>query len=202
MKLILLLIALPLLATAVFVAFLYLLPRYIKPPEKTIRGDITILSAKSTRWVRKLYIVFTAIYVCFLPFLAYEYISSGKRDNTLDILTAALIIVLSYSAYGFASTYTRLKEVGYGRDFIFVSNFKNDIRVPFSDIEKIWTENKYSGGDTLYVSSHTVVVFISLKRDTIFGRKFFFMPYKGERLSKGEEHSVSIELQNLINNGQ
>lgn len=195
MKPILILIAVPLIMPAVLIALWYFL-RNIKPPKKIIRGDITIISHRGTPWMKKMPLLVAIVLFGFLGFLVYIFLLPGRQDLFVNTLLLLFSVLWIYSVYALISTFARLKEVGYGHDFLFVSNFQNSIRVPFSEIENIWTKNKYTGGRAGV--SHTILIFVSFKRDTPFGRTVFFMPYVGEVLSKGEEHSVAVELKKII----
>jgi hypothetical protein len=86
--------------------------------------------------------------------------------------------------------YSKLKEVGYCDDYLYITNYFSSIHVPFSNIEDIWSKRVGRAG---------WVIFISFKTKTKFGRKIYFYPYKYEGMpDTGEEQPVVTELKNII----
>jgi hypothetical protein len=167
------------------VAVLVILFIFCKPEKQRTTGELTFLSSKSTYWMkRKLPMFACPIIAVFSSAFAIKTFPSSPLEFRL--IESFIIVVI----FLFPFAYCTLKEVGYCKDYLYISNISNSIRVSFNDIENVWARN--TGRSGWYI-------FISFKNKTRYGRKIYFLPYKTDfGLSNGDEHPVVIELKDVI----
>ncbi|MCB1023483.1 MAG: hypothetical protein KDB79_03780 [Acidobacteria bacterium] len=81
----------------------------------------------------------------------------------------------------------RLKKVSIDSEFVYVSNYRKEIKIPLSDINDV----------TGYVGLHMQPVTIQLRQRTPFGKNIVFLPHFSD-LSLFNTHPVVSELKFLV----
>lgn len=108
--------------------------------------------------------------------------------NSFILEREIIFIVIITVAYLFLWFHLRCKEVSIEGDFLYVSNFFKEIKIPFSEIEKI----------TEFVLINPNPVTIHLKHPTRFGKKIIFMPTH-QFFSFYSSHPIVRELRQSAN---
>lgn len=166
-------------AMLLFVFFVF------KPEAKRITEDLTLFSSKGTYWLKRKMPLFACpiIAVVAAVFVIKTFPNSPAEFRIVESILIGVLLLVPFACF-------TLKEVGIGRDYLYVSNLTSSIRVPFTDIEKIWARNTGRSGWYIY---------ISFKNKNRYGHKIYFLPYRSEMvLMDGVEHPVVIELKNEI----
>lgn len=173
--------AAPLIGVAMLIVIFFV----FKPEDKTTTEDLTLFSSKWTYWLKRKMPLFACpiIAVVAAVFVIKTFPNSPLEFRIVESILMGTMLIAPFACF-------TLKEVGIGRDYLYVSNLTSSIRVPFADIEKIWARDTGRSGWYIY---------ISFKNKTRYGRKIYFLPYKSERvLMDGAEHPVVVELKNEI----
>jgi hypothetical protein len=176
-----LIIAAPLIGAAILVIVFLV----FKPEEQRITEDLKMFSSKGTYLLKRKMPLFACpiIAVIATVFAIKTFPNSPPELKIVASILMGIIFLAPFACF-------TLKEVGIGRDYLYVSNLTSSIRVPFTDIDKIWARD--TGRSGWYI-------FISFKNKTRYGRKIYFLPYKSEKvLMDGAEHPVVVELKNEI----
>ena len=171
----------PLIGVAILVVVFFV----FKPEEKRITEDLTLFSSKGTYWLKRKMPLFACPIIAIVAavFVIKTFPNSPAEFRIVESILMGVMLLAPFAC-------CTLKEVGIGRDYLYVSNLTSSIRVPFTDIEKVWARN--TGRSGWYI-------FISFKNKTRYGRKIYFLPYRTEAvLMDGAEHPVVIELKNEI----
>lgn len=176
-----LIIAAPLISVAILVALFFV----CKPEEKRITEDLTLFSSKGTYWIKRKMPLFACPVIAAIAvvFAIKTFPNSPAEFRIVESILMVVTFLIPFMGF-------KLKEVGVGKDYLYVSNLTSSIQVSFADIEKIWA--RYTGKSGWYI-------FISFKNKTRYGRKIYFLPYKSElALMDDVEHPVVVELKNEI----
>ena len=118
---------------------------------------------------------------------AFQGSFSGKGNVFLYIFFGSLIIAL----IGIYQTLVQYKKVWIDKEFLYVSNFLKEIKIPLSNIAEV-TESKW-------LKYRPIT--IALKTESELGRKIMFVPkYDGIRIIA--DNPIVYELKNAaeINN--
>lgn len=167
------------------VAVLVILFIFCKPEKQRTTEGLTLLSSKSTYWMKRKLPMFACpvIAVIATVFAINTFPSSPLEFRLIESILIVIVFLMPF-------VYCALKEVGYCNGELYVSNISSSIRVPFNEIEKVWA--RYTGRSGWYI-------FISFKNKTRYGKKIYFLPYKTDfGLSSGDKHPVVIELKGVI----
>jgi hypothetical protein len=167
------------------VAVLVLLFIFCKPEIQRTREGLTLLSSKSTYWMKRKLPMFACPIIAVLAtaFAIKTFPGSPLEFKLIESLIIAVMLSLPFA-------YCTLKEVGYSEEYLYVSNITSSIRVSFNDIENVWARNTGRSG---------WFIFVSFKNKTKYGQKIYFLPYNTDfALSIGDEHPVVIELKDVI----
>jgi hypothetical protein len=167
------------------VAVLVLLFVLCKPEKQRTIERLTFLSSKSTYWMKRILPLFACPVIAVM---STAFAIKTFPGSPLEFRFVESIIMCVLLSFPFA--YCTIKEVGYGADYLYVSNISSSIKISFNDIEKVWARN--TGRSGWYI-------FVSFKNKTRYGNKIYFLPYKTDfGLSSGDEHPVVIELNEVI----
>ena len=145
-------------------------------------------------WTRLHKFVYPLLTYCFLIFWSMGTLAAAAQGGPLVILLVGCfdLYLLGGSLHGFARYQFVLKEVRLFPRGIRVSNFRDELFIPYEAIEDV-TQLK------LYNAARLAVVV--LNDETTFGRRFTFMPRDAMRFgwpSPMIEDSVVIELREPV----
>lgn len=113
---------------------------------------------------------------------------SMEKPNTFDLIKELYFIGSAIVGYLFLWFDLRSKEVSIEGDFLYVSNFSREIKIPLSEIKKV----------TEFVFLNHDPVTIHLKNETRFGKKIIFIPtYR--YFNFFSSHPIVSELRRIAN---
>lgn len=110
----------------------------------------------------------------------------GPRQSELLVLKIIIPTIIIFGIYSMYMTVMRYKKVLIDEHFLYVSNYRKEIKIPFSEIADV-TEIKWH---------RTRPITIHLKTSSEFGRKIVFTPkFNGFRVFA--ENPIVAELKKL-----
>lgn len=143
------------------------------------------LSSKQTFLLK---IILPSLFILMMM-TAFLGIILSSRGGELVILVIIFPLIGFVGIFSMYFTVVRYKKVAVDERFLYVSNYRKEIKIPFSEIADV-TEIKWI---------RTRPITIHLKNDTEFGRKIVFMPkFSGFRIFA--DNPFVAELQELAAN--
>lgn len=142
------------------------------------------LSSKQTFFLK---IILPILFAAMLMTVFAGIVFSSKKDEILPLIIIFPLIGL-FGIFSMYFTVMRYKKVAVDDDFLYISNYRNEIKVPLSNISEV-TETKWI---------RTRPITIHLKSDSEFGRKIVFTSkMKGFRVFA--DNPIVAELKELAN---
>lgn len=142
------------------------------------------LSSKQTFFLK---IILPIFFVAMLMTVFAGIIFSSKKVELLPLIIILPLIGLA-GMFVMYLTVMRYKKVSVDEQFLYISNYRNEIKVPLSNISDV-TETKWI---------RTRPITIHLKNDSEFGRKIVFTP-KMNGFRVFADNPIIAELKELAN---